>query len=69
MCVCVGRCEEGKGCVCVCKYGCDCERVGAVVCGCVGVIALVRKGVCQWGSLDCCCNVCVWGEKGGGLRR
>ena len=34
----------------------------------VGVIAWVRKGVCGWYSLNCCCKVCmcvwggVWGE-------
>ena len=38
-------------CVCVCGFGCDC--VG------VGVIAWVKKGVCGWNSLDCCCNVYV----------
>ena len=29
----------------------------------VGVIAWVRKGVCGWYSLNCCCKVCmcVWG--------
>ena len=44
---------------------------------CVGVILLVgvgvidvRKGVCEWGSLDCCCKVymCVCeGERVGGV--
>ena len=25
----------------------------------VGVIAWVRKGVCGWYSLNCCCKVCM----------
>ena len=37
-------------------------------CGCVGVIAWVREGVCWWGSLDCCSRVCVCVGGGGGGR-
>ena len=39
--------------------------VGGVCVG-VGLIAWVRKGVCGWYSLNCCCKVCmcVGGEGG-----
>ena len=35
----------------------------------VGVIAWVRKGLCGWYTLNCCCKVCmcVWGECGGSV--
>ena len=52
--------------MCVCGY--DCVNVGLVVCGGVGVIVWVWKGVCRWDSLDCCLKVCtcVSGEGGRG---
>ena len=49
--VCVGGSVGMDVCVCVC--GCD--------------FAWVRKRVCGWGSLDCCCKVshivCVGGGR------
>ena len=38
--------------------------VGVIVWVCGGVIAWARNGVLGWGSLDWCCKVCVWGERG-----
>ena len=45
--------------MCVCVGVCDCVGVCVIVWVGVGVIALVRKGVCGCDSLDCCLKVCT----------
>ena len=52
----------GAALIAAIKYVCG---GGECVCGCdcvgLGVIVWVRKGVCWWGSLDCCSKLCVRG--------
>ena len=63
--VCVGVIVWTRRAVCVCACGCACffgcvgmgETVWMWVCACDCVGG---KGVCGWGSLDCCSKVCVW---------
>ena len=52
--------------MCVCVRVCDCVGVGVIVWVGVGVIASVRKGLCGWYSLNCCCKVCMC-VRGGGV--